>query len=195
MSERDVPSTQVPDHDLPAPDDPRADEVRPENVMGRRHAILGSARGIGSVGYDDAGAFDVGAGEARDDAGTSDRSEPRSFAPRGRHDASSGSLETGGEFQSGAELADRDPGDGAGRLSPENARPEGDEAEAAERWAQGLLDDASRPATAVPVTNEQADARRMHGDAASSGDADEAPRPDETRGTANRGSIDTSDGL
>lgn len=191
MSERDSPSNQIPRHDLPTPDDPRAAEVRPENVMGEHHAITGSARGIGSVGFDEVGAFDVGAGDAADDAGTSDRSEPRSFAPRGAHDASSGPLETGEDFRTDAEVAERDPGDGAYRLSPENARPEGDEAAGAERWAREVLGRAPDENTG----NEQSDARRMHGEAASARDADDAPHLQDLRAAKRYGSLNSSDGL
>jgi hypothetical protein len=186
MPERDAPSTQIPRHDLPGPDDARAAEVRPENVMGGHHAITGSARGIGSIAYDDPGAFDVGAGQAADDPGTGDRSESRSFAA---HDAPSGPLETGGEFRTEAELADRDPGDGTDRLSPENARPEGRDAEAAARWARDRLD------AAEPGGNEQSDARRMHGEAASSTDADDAPHLQDLRAAKRYGSLNGSDAL
>lgn len=189
MTERDSPSNQIPRHEMPAPDDPRADEVRPENVMGEHHAITGSARGIGSVGFDDVGAFDVGAGEAADDAGTSDRSEPRSFAPRGRSDGSSGPLETGREFRTDAQVSDRDPGDSTDRLSPENARPEGPDADAAERWARDRLGDAE------PLGNEQSDARRMHGEAASATDAEDAPHLQDLRAAKRYGSLNSSDGL
>lgn len=192
MTNRDVPSTQIPRHDLPSADDPRADEVRPENVMGGHHAILGSARVVGSVAYDDPGAFDVGAGEAADDAGTGDLSEPRSFAPHAAHDAASGPLDDGREFRTGAEVADRDPGDSTDRLSPENARPEGEDAAAAERWAQGLLASGDRGEDA---SNEQSDARRMHGEAASATDADDAPHLQDLRAAKRYGSLNSSDGL
>ncbi|WP_374514706.1 Tat pathway signal protein [Brevundimonas sp.] len=40
------------------------DEAAPEAAMhSRRQRLAGSAAGVGSVGYDEAGAFDVGAGE------------------------------------------------------------------------------------------------------------------------------------
>lgn len=193
MSERDSPSTQMPRHDLPEPGDPRYRDTLPENVMGQHHAVTGSARGIGSVGFDDPGAFDVGAGEAADDAGTSDLSEPRSFAPTdGAHDAASGPLETGAEFRTDAERVDRDPGDAVDRLSPENARPEGAEAAATERWARERL---ALGADDAETGNEQSDARRLHGQAASAVDADDAPALDETRGNDSYGSLNNSDGL
>ena len=47
------------------PDVTRAmDAAAPEVAMqSRRQRLAGSAAGVGSVGYDEAGAFDVGAGE------------------------------------------------------------------------------------------------------------------------------------
>lgn len=49
------------------------DEAAPEAAMhSRRQRLAGSAAGVGSVGYDESGAFDVGAGEepGRDEAGS-----------------------------------------------------------------------------------------------------------------------------
>ena len=40
------------------------DEIAPEAAMAsRRQRFAGSAHGVGSIGFDDSGAFDVGAGE------------------------------------------------------------------------------------------------------------------------------------
>ncbi len=49
------------------------DEAAPEAAMhSRRQRLAGSAAGVGSVGYDESGAFDVGAGEepGRDEPGS-----------------------------------------------------------------------------------------------------------------------------
>lgn len=54
------------------------DEAAPEAAMdSRRQRLTGSAVGVGSVGFDEAGAFDVGAGDdPQDDAITDDPPRP-----------------------------------------------------------------------------------------------------------------------
>ena len=62
------------------PDEARAlDETAPEIALAsRRQRLIGSAVGVGSVGFDESGAFDVGADdhEPRDDPITEDPPRP-----------------------------------------------------------------------------------------------------------------------
>lgn len=64
-----TPNVEIPDHQqMDRSNDPTItaamDEAAPEMAMeSRRQRLTGSAVGVGSVGFDEDGAFDVGAGE------------------------------------------------------------------------------------------------------------------------------------
>lgn len=78
--------------------------------------------------------------------------EEASFAS----DASSGPLETGHEFRTDEEVRDRDPGDSAGRLDPDQP---------------GVTSIRGHADEDTGGDNEQQDARRLHGEAAAREDA------------------------
>ena len=103
--------------------------------------------------------------------------EPRSFG----HDAAPGPLETGHEFRTEREVADRDPGDATERLDPDTP---------------GVTSVAGATDEDSGDDNEQRDARRLQGEAAEREDA-EPTDLDPTRADAQiseRG-LPRSDGL
>lgn len=91
MNRDHEPAPQRPRHELPGPGDPREPETRPERMMSGHQTAAGSARGVGSVGFDDPGAFDVGA-------------ETRAF-DGAAGDPSGGPLETGSDDRAADEPA------------------------------------------------------------------------------------------
>lgn len=106
-----------------------------------------------------------------------DREEAKSFAS----DASSGPMETGHEFRTEREVRDRDPGDSAGRLDPDQP---------------GVTSVRGHLEGDTGGQNEQQDARRLHGQATGRGDAGPADL-DPGRGEVDlpeRG-LNNSDGL
>ena len=182
----------------------------------RNQVYAGSAQGVGSIAFDDPGAFDVGAG-----------SEPRAF----NADVAPGPLATGEEFRTEAEVADRDPGDGAGSLSPdqpgvsslgcagaENADiastgldPDlrtsepgvtgpwsgGAGAGGAQAREEGVHVQSAGPegdADATGNRNEQQDQLRQHAKAQSADDAGEGA-PDQTRAQADFNGMNNQDSL
>lgn len=63
-----TPNVEIPDHQqMDRSNDPEItaamDEAAPEMAMESRQRLTGSAVGVGSVGFDEDGAFDVCAGE------------------------------------------------------------------------------------------------------------------------------------
>jgi hypothetical protein len=171
-----------------------------EAMRSEHQTFAGSAEGIGSVGFDESGAFDVGAAAPSFDI----VDPPRDDAAPG---PSPGPLETGEEFRTAAEVADRDPGDAAGSLSPDQPDPlevrartgVGDDAgPSSELGSSGPpLDDLGEGAPAPNVTaggeNEAEDARRLHGQAQGSADADRDNQPDPLREARGRGSMNPQD--
>ncbi|MBC6982324.1 hypothetical protein [Caulobacter sp. 17J80-11] len=101
----DLPQTP----DLDSPEERRAFERRAaEEAMESEHQVFaGSARHVGGVEFDDPGVFEIDDPEV----------DPDDLIVPG--EVSGGPLETGYEFRTEAEIRDRDPGDAAGSLSPD----------------------------------------------------------------------------
>ena len=78
MARTSTPNVEVPEHQqMNRSNDPEVtaalDEAAPEMAMeSRRQRFAGSAAGVGSVGFDEEGAFDVGAAEGDEDGDGAD---------------------------------------------------------------------------------------------------------------------------
>ena len=163
--------------------DRAAAAMRSEN-----QTFAGSAEGIGSVGYDESGAFEVTQASRRGDVVDP---YPDDTGPG----PATGALETGEEFRTAAEVSDRDPGEAAGSLSPDQPDyPEvrgrtgvtDDAGLSSELTSSGApLDDLGEGAPAPNVTaggdNEAEDARRLHAQAQVAPDASRENAPDRMR--------------